>query len=289
MVQIQNILCPVDFFPASERALEYAIALARNYGARLHILHVVSSVSPTSYEFSINSADLIRTFEQQALETVEKMGQSARSSGIEVKTAVRTGDIDDELKVSIGETATDFMVMGTHGRRGFERWFMGSVTERLLRHAPVPVLILSDAHADLRIPPDVKKILVTTDFSEGTNEAMAYALSLAQEAPAEVTLLHVVQHPPERAESVKPLTNLAEHLNSMVPDEARDWCKVRSSVEMGTPYQRIIAATEDSDIDLLVMNIHGKGMVERALMGSTAERVIRAVTCPVLAVPAKIQ
>ena len=97
-------------------------------------------------------------------------------------------------------------------------------------------------------------------------------------------------HTPEQAESVKPLTEvLAEHLDSMVPDEARDWCEVHSSVEIGTPYQRIIAATEDSDIDLLVMNIHGKGMVERALMGSTAERVIRAVTCPVLAVPAKIQ
>ena len=92
MVQIQNILCPVDFFPASERALEYAIALARNYGARLHILHVVSPVSPTSYEFSINTADLIRTFEQQALETVEKMGQSARSSGIEVETLLRISD-----------------------------------------------------------------------------------------------------------------------------------------------------------------------------------------------------
>ena len=290
MVQIQNILCPVDFFPASQRALEYATALARNYEARLHILHVVSPVLPTSYEFSINTADLTRSFEQQTLATVEKMGQSARSSGIEVNTAVRTGDIADELKVSIGETATDFMVMGTHGRRGFERWFMGSVTERLLRHATVPVLILSDAHADLRVPPDLKKILVTTDFSEGTNEAMSYSLSLAQEARAEVTLLHVVQHTPEQAESVKPLTEvLAEHLDSMVPDEARDWCEVHSSVEIGTPYQRIIAATEDSDIDLLVMNIHGKGMVERALMGSTAERVIRAVTCPVLAVPAKIQ
>ncbi len=290
MVQIQNILCPVDFFPASQRALEYAIALARNYGARLHILHVVSPVLPRSYEFSSSTADLIRTFEEQALENVEKMGQSARSSGIEVETAVRTGDIADELKVSIAETATDFMVMGTHGRRGFERWILGSVTERLLRHAPVPMLTLSDAHADLRVPPDIRKILVTTDFSEGTNEAMSYALSLAQEAPAEVTLLHVVQQPPERAEPVKSLADvLQDHLDSMVPDEARDWCKVRSSVEIGTPYHRIIAVAENSAIDLLVMNIHGKGMLDRALMGSTAERVIRAVTCPVLAVPAKIQ
>ena len=245
---------------------------------------------PTSSGFSINTADLMQEFEQQALETVEEMGQSARSSGIEVETAVRTGDVDDELKTSIAETANDFMVMGTHGRRGFERWIMGSVTERILRHAPVPVLILSDAHADLRVPPHIREILVTTDFSKGTNDAMSYALSLAQEADAEVTLLHVVRQLPERAKPVKPLAEvLGEHLDSLVPDEDRDWCKVRSKIEIGTPYQRIIAATENSDVDLLVMNIHGKGMVDRALMGSTAERVIRAVTCPALAVPARFQ
>ena len=77
MIDIQNVLCPVDFFPASQRALEYSIGVARNYKATLHILHVVSPVMPTSYEFSLNTAELLQTFEQQATERVEQMRTDA--------------------------------------------------------------------------------------------------------------------------------------------------------------------------------------------------------------------
>ncbi len=290
MVKIQNVFCPIDFFPASHRALEYSIALARNYEATLHILHVVSPVLPTSYEFSINTADLVRSFEEQAQKSVEKMGKQARSSGIEVITNVRTGDIDGELKVAIAESNADIVIMGTHGRRGFERWFLGSVTERLLRHSPVPVLVLSDSEGPIRVPPEVEKIVVTTDFSEGTSEAMDYALAIAQEAPAEVTLLHIVRQPPAHAESVESLAQVLEdHLSALVPDEARDWCQVQAKVEVGTPFERILDLVDKSRVDLLVMNIPGKGMVDRAMMGATAERLIRTATCPVLAVPARMK
>lgn len=287
MIAIKNVLCPVDFFPASQRALEYSVALARNYGATLHILHVVSPILPTSYEFSVNTADFVREFEEQAIARIGKMEGDARSAGIEAQTAVRTGDIDEELKGAISASGADIVVMGTHGRRGFERWFLGSVTERLLRHCSVPVLVLSDTGTDMKVPPDVEKVLVTTDFSEGTNEAMSWALAIAQEAPAEVTLMHVVQQPAERAGDVEGLADiLEEHLSSMVPAEVRNWCTVGSRVEIGTPYQKILSILEESDVDLLVMNIHGKGMLSRALMGTTAERVIRGADCPVLAVPA---
>ena len=286
MIKMQNILCPVDFFAASQRALEYSIGVARNYQATLHILHVVSPVMPTSYEFSLNTADLLQTFEKQAVEKVEEMRTDALTAGIEVRTSVRIGDIDAELKVAINESHADLVIMGTHGRRGFEHWFLGSVTERLLRHCPVPVLTLSDLGESIRVPPDIEKILVTTDFSEGTTTAMAYALSLAQEAPAEVTLLHVVQQPPERTEPAEGVAEiLEEHLSSMVPDEVRLWCEVRARVEIGTPYVRVLEIAEEEGVDLIVMNIHGKGMLDRFLMGATAERVLRGARCPVLAVP----
>ena len=215
------------------------------------------------------------------------MRAGALAAGIEVQTAVRLGDIDEQLKVAIDKSNADLVIMGTHGRRGFERWFLGSVTEGLLRHCPIPVLTLSDLESSIRVPPDVEKILITTDFSEGTTTAMAYALALAQEAPAEVTLLHVVQQPPELSRAAEGVAGiLEEHLTSMVPDDVRNWCNVRAQVEIGTPYQRILNMAEESDVDLIVMNIHGKGMLDRALMGATAERVLRGARCPVLAVPA---
>jgi nucleotide-binding universal stress UspA family protein len=287
MIQFKNILCPVDFFPASERALEYSVALAGNYGARLHVLHVVSPVIPTSYEFPLNTAELAESLQEAAREKIEPLKARADSAGIEVDTLVRTGDIDESLLEAIEETTAEIVIMGTHGRRGFERWFLGSVTERLLRHSPVPVLTMSDVPSRIRIPPDVNKILVTTDFSEGTTEAMGYALALAQEAPAEVILYHVIEQPPERAPSVEEVSSVLEdHLSGLVPEEARAWCEVRSKVEVGTPYQRILAMAESEEVDLIVMNIHGKGLFERTLLGTTAERVLRATECPLLAVPA---
>ena len=287
MINFNNVLCPVDFFPASQRALEYAMGVARNYKATLRILHIVSPVMPTSYEFSLNTADLLQTFQKQSEERLEQLKKEAVSAGLKTETAVRVGDIDEELKVGIDESHADIVVMGTHGRHGFERWFLGSVTERLLRHCPVPVLTLSDVGSEIRVPPNVEKILVTTDFSEGTSTAMAYAFALAQEAPAQVALLHVVQQPPERKEPAEGVAKiLEEHLASMVPDEVRNWCDVRAEVAIGTPYQRILSVAEETDVDLIVMNIHGKGLLDRTLIGATAERVLRAAKCPVLAVPA---
>ena len=155
MIRIKNVLCPIDFFPASEHALEYSIGIAKNYEATLHILHVVSPVLPTSYEFSLKIADLVATFKKQADERIEKYEATAKSNGVDVETAVRVGEIDTELQTSIDETQADLVVMGTHGRRGFERWLLGSVTERLLRHCPVPVLTMSDLDREIAVPPDL--------------------------------------------------------------------------------------------------------------------------------------
>jgi nucleotide-binding universal stress UspA family protein len=286
MIQIKNVLCPIDFFAASERALRYSIGLARNYDATLHVLHVVSPVLPASYEFSVNTADLVETFKKQAEDRMGEVRTDAHNEGIRVETIVRVGDVDAELADAVDQSDADLLVMGTHGRRGFERWFLGSVTERLLRHCAVPILMMSDLDADPAVPPDLKKILVTTDFSEGTSGAMDYAIALAQEAPASLTLLHVVEQPPERKASVEGVASiLEEHLDSMVPDSVRDWCEVKAEVVIGTPYQRILAVAHEEHADIIVMNIHGKGMLERALMGTTAERVLRAAECPVLAIP----
>ncbi|MBI4481813.1 MAG: universal stress protein [Acidobacteria bacterium] len=288
MVRIENILCPVDFYPASQRALEYAIALARNYEARLHILHVAAPLPAGAYKYAIDTVSLIRSSEQEALRHLDKMAKPAKAAGVPVVTAVRTGDIDAELKRGVELYKADLVVMGTHGRRGFERWFLGSVTERLLRHLPVPILTLAATKETESVPPAIKHILVTTDFSEGSADAMSYALSLAQESQARVTLLHVLDDPageiPDRYRAVL-LRGIREQLQEMVPDEVRNWCEVTTEVEVGVPYRRILTLAAERSVDLLVMNIHGKGMLDRALLGVTAERVIRAAPCPVLAIP----
>ena len=202
---------------------------------------------------------------------------------------VRVGDVHDEIKRAIDVLKPNLVVLGTHGRRGVERWFMGSTTERLLRHSPVPLLTISgNNNAAAAEEPRFKRILVTTDFSEGTADALAYAFAMAQENESRVTLLHVI-HDVAADLSGKyrdPLTKgIQSELEELVPAEAKDWCDVVTKVVTGMPYRIILRTLEDEKVDLLVMNIHGKGMLDRALLGSTAERVVRAARCPVMLIP----
>src|SRR5262245_27902730 len=219
---------------------------------------------------------------------MNKLVARLKGMGVTAKTEIVVGDVYDEIKGSIEDLKPDLIVMGTHGRRGVERWFMGSTTEKLLRHSPVPLVTISAAGEKSLTAPRFRRILVTTDFSDGTADALAYAFSVAQENESEITLLHVVHDisvdmSGRYQDSL--LNGVRRQLEDLIPAEARNWCNVLTRVETGVPYRIIQRILEDQKIDLLVMNIHGKGMLERALLGSTAERVVRAASCPVMSIP----
>jgi len=288
MITITKILCPVDFFPASDAAVNYAAGLAANYDAAVHLLHVISPMPAGVYEYAIDTTEILKSMEESTIGEMNKLVARVKQAGAFAKAEVRVGDVYDEIKRSIEVLKPDLVVMGTHGRRGVERWFMGSTTEKLLRHSPVPLVTISATGEKSMAAPRFRRILVTTDFSEGTQDALAYAFSVAQENESQVLLLHVL-HDVDTEMSVKyraPLINgVQRELDDMVPAEARNWCNIETLVETGVPYRIILRMLEDEKIDLLVMNIHGKGMLDRALLGSTAERVIRAASCPVMMIP----
>jgi nucleotide-binding universal stress UspA family protein len=286
VINIKKILCPVDFFPASDAAVKYAAGLAANYNATIHLLHVVTPIPLTVYEYVVDTSDIIRSMETSSSEEMNKLVAGLKGTGVQTETEVRLGDVYDEIKRVIEETKPDLIVMGTHGRRGVERWFMGSTTEKLLRHTPVPMVTIAAAGEKFLAPP--RRIMVTTDFSEGTSDALAFAFSVAQENESNVTLLHVVNDVEADVSGRyrDPLVNgVRKQLEDMVPAEARNWCDIVTRVETGVPYRIIKRVLEDERIDLLVMNIHGKGMLDRALLGSTAERVVRTAGCPVMMIP----
>ena len=288
MITISKILCPVDFFPASDAAVNHAVGLAANYEARIHLVHVITPLLPTAYEYAIDTAAVMDSLEKNARDEMEKLAARAKQAGVQADIEIRIGDVYDEIKYAIEAEKPELLVMGTHGRRGVERWFMGSTTEKLLRHSPVPLLTISASGEKFGSVPRFRRILVTTDFSEGTADALSYAFSVAQENEARITLLHVI-HDVAADVSGKYRDSLIQgvekQLQDLVPAEARNWCDVVTRVETGVPYRIILRTLEDEKVDLLVMNIHGKGMLDRALLGSTAERVVRAAFCPVMAIP----
>ncbi len=286
MISIHKILCPVDFFPASDKAVNYAAGLAEKYDATIYLLHAVTPVVPMAYEYPIDTVAIARSMEEASKDEMKKLAAKLKTRGVNAESRIQVGAVHDVIKRAISVVKPDLIAMGTHGRTGIDRWFLGSETEWLMRHTPVPVLTIS-AKERLR-EPLFRKILVTTDFSEGTAAALEYAFSIAQENESRITLLHVVNDiamDVSRKYRDSIIDGIETKLENMVPQEARDWCDIRTKVEVGHPYRLIERTLEKEKPDLLVMNIHGKGMLDRALLGSTAERVVRAAKCPVLLIP----
>ncbi len=289
MINIKTILCPVDFFPASDAAVNYAAGLAARYDAAVHLLHVVTPVAAGTYEYAIDTTDIMRSIQKRSMNEINELLARIKRTGIAAESELRVGDVYQEIKAAIDNLSPDLIVMGTHGRRGVERWFLGSTTEKLLRHTPVPLVTISAASEKSWNEPRFRKILVTTDFSDGTPDALSYAFSVAQENESLVVLRHVIQDMSADDLSGKYRDSLTDgvrrQLEDLVPVEATNWCDIVTRVDIGVPYRIILRTIEDGRPDLLVMNIHGKSMLDRALLGSTAERVVRAAPCPVMIIP----
>jgi nucleotide-binding universal stress UspA family protein len=284
MIRIERILCPVDFFPASLRAVDYAITLANNYAAALHLVHVVSPILYSAEQYALNVSEIIDALEKESAQKMKKLEKKARAAGVTVTTRIRTGNVASGISAAIDATKPDIVVMGTHSRRGLEKLFLGSVTEHFVRRLPIPLLTVR-GRKRTRI---LRRILVTTDFSKGTPEALNCALSVAKENHARVTLLHVLEEvraltsKKYRAELAK---RVERRLLGLVPTGARKWCDIQIRIEAGTAYSEILTVARKHKIDLVVMNTHGKSMLDRALLGSTSDRVARAADCPVMLVP----
>jgi nucleotide-binding universal stress UspA family protein len=292
MIRFKKILCPVDFFKTSSRAFDYALKLSQHYEAKVHAIHVVVPVVTGSYAAPINAEDLTSDFKKESERFLKDLRARASKKGVDVTTEVLVGDIDREILRASAKQKADLVVMGTHGRRGFERLVLGSVTERLVRHCPVPLLTVGLGKKAGAVPPDIRRILLTTDFSSGTADAVAHALSIAQECQASLTLLHVMHETAvnmagEYRDAL--VKGVEAQLQKLVPEAALDWCDVNVRVETGLPYEVIAKVIKSGKFDLVAMNIHGKSLLDRAFIGSIAERTLRSASasCPVLLIPPK--
>ena len=219
------------------------------------------------------------------------MGPSDQS----VEIVVRPGDAAKEIRHEAERLPFGLLICGTHGRSGFERLFLGSVTEKVLRSTRVPVLTIPPLVREPG-PPLYKTILCPLDFSDSSLRALEYALSLAQEANARLVLLHAIEDVPGDAGvaalgllSVRDYYQQIEQdaftrLKSAVPDDARVWSRPEERVVKGRAYKEILKMVVDEGVDLVVMGVQGKGIVDRFVFGSTTHRVIREAGCPVLTV-----
>ena len=186
--------------------------------------------------------------------------------------------------------------MGTHGRRGFKRLLLGSVTEAVLREAPCPVLTVPP-HAPATVSQALtfKRILCPMDFSPSALQALGFALDLARQAEGRVMLFHVVEWLTEEEPRTSAYFNVSEYrrymvedaqerLRNLVAEESRAWVEIDDVIVFGRPYREILRAAESKPADLIVMGAQGRGGIGLALFGSTTQQVVRGAMCPVLTV-----
>lgn len=300
MSRITKILVSVDFSEPSRTAVNYGSAMALRFDATLFLLHVVPSPAAMAYAFPFDSQELQWRQFEDAKKQMSGLLPAEYREKLRYHLMLRGGQVEEEICGLALDENVSLVVMGTHGRRAVGRWLLGSVTEHVLRRLQVPVMTVShlDPRKELKDPSDIsiRKILYATDLSEGASHGIDYAVSLAGEFNAELDVLNVVQdfhwaysaeYLPADVESLmfRRIDNARADLEASLTPETRARVKVTPVVLEGTPYQEILRFAEERNVDLIVLNLQGRGFLERAVLGSTAERVVRGAHVPVLGVP----
>jgi len=294
MLKIERILCPTDFSDFSERAYDYGLSLARHYNAELYLLHVVRPVIIGYPEYAIPDSvnEFYGELREHAEDQLREFAKVHAEGGVQARVAVEEGVVTESILDFAHKNSVDMIVMGTHGRRGFQRLTLGSVSERVLRRAGCPVLAVRRPAHDFVAPESkgepvhLRKILFCSDFSECSERALKYALSLATEYKSELTLLHVLEHAPSPEERDVEDARVVHLLEGKIPEEARTSCSVRTIVRTGKPYEEIVKLAEQEQTDLIVVGVRGRNVLDLALFGSTTHRVLQLGPCPVLAIHA---
>lgn len=298
MIQITRVLCPVDFSEFSRHALRHAIAVAGWYEASVTVLHVFTNV-PNMDVPGVPLADP----NHELLITSMQAFAGPTPPGVPVSFVARcASDTPAEIVGQAKTLMSDLIVIGSHGRSGFERLLLGSVAEKVVRKSPCPVMVVPPRASDARgaglIHGGRPRILCALDFSDASLGALEYAISLAEEADADLTLFHSIEVPPELRQPIPVPADFnidqchaaaeAEclvRLRELVPPSVRTYCHVETAVREGAAYRQVLRLAAEQTTDLIVMGVHGRGAVDLLLFGSNTARVIRAAACPVLIVP----
>lgn len=268
MINIKRILCPTDLSPLSGKAMRYALALARAHEAELIFFHCTPDVDG---------------------EEKLKASVSEHTGASDARLIVAAADDIGEAIMTQAQAENVELIVMRSRRRPHRAALLGSTAESVCRNAPCPVLVMHNDE-DEHVSNQLKRVLVAYDFSDYSELALKYGLSIAQEHQAEVHLLHVL---PSRSVNEPEIAwypvggesayhTAARRLQRVVPSEVHLWCDVKTAVSEGHAYREILHYAEKNEIDLISVGAHGAGFGMRALFGSNVDRVLRQAPCPVL-------
>ncbi len=293
LVSLKTILVATDFSASSDAALHYAAAIARRHQSRVLLEHVVAAEARPAIPIEPLPPELDQ-LRHEAEQQLEQQLRDPALAGLPCEPVLERGTLWQALENSVEERKVDLLVAGTHGRVGLKKVLMGSAAEEIFRFATCPVLTVGP-HVDpmLLAGGKLQHVLYATDFSAGSLHALPYALALAREDEAALTVLHVVTAtvPTELAT----METISYH-DKLVDDARRQLEKVASEhqepgikpellVACGTPADCILRKAAERNSSLIVMGVHA-GAVRTAshVPWTVAHRVVCQAHCPVLTV-----
>ena len=294
-IPIKRILIATDFSDASRNALRYAAAIAGHHGARLYIVHVVSSLG---YKMVGPGAE-VEAAELATRELKELWGKlGGAGEGIEPVLIVRRGEVCGELEDLIQKELIDLVVVGTHGRTGVSKVMLGSVAEEIFRKVSCPVLTVGPNSAcdwPQREPGAEKVIVFATDFGDAALKAFPYAISLASHCRSKLILLHVAK-PLLTTEPTPIFGRTLEAVNEQVRAASQQRLAELIPKDAQVEYELIVRCCllVDAILDeasrsaagLIVLGVHRKSLLFPSghLPSTTVYGVVIAAKCPVLTI-----
>lgn len=291
---IKRILVPVDFSEFSDNAVKYALFLAEKFCASVTLLHAV-----VLFHEDIDEEEHMKSYEaiikKKEAERAKRMDihcKLAEKKGISIKSVLIRGfSAADAVLEHTNEKKYDLIVMGTHGRSGLMKWWLGSVSEKVVRHSHVPVLTI---HKEYKRH-NLNKILVPVDFSDFSRNAVKNGKALAEASDAKLTFLHAVEqeaHPTFYASSLSPILKANPQLKKQITENLVKFTRVSKDeadyiVVEGKAHKAIAETAKKKGIHLIIMASRGDSALDHLLLGSNAERVVQVAHCPVLTVERK--
>jgi nucleotide-binding universal stress UspA family protein len=280
-IALKNVLFLTDFSEASEAAMPFAAAIAKDYGARLHVLHVLTPVIPETCVEAIHA--------DQELARAEMAKLDSRLAGIAHDTEMARGvGAWPAIEQAIREQAIDLIVLGTHGRTRAQKLLFGSFAEEVWRRSNVPVLTIGPhVRKEASSSATFHSILFATNFSKPCEAAAPFAISLAEENNADLNLLYVAPKPGKSQQGEFAISDVKQRLKDVVPDDAKNWCHASPIVRYGEATEGILEVAAERGADLIVLGIRNAAghlgaatHLERAI----AHKVVTHARCPVLTV-----
>jgi nucleotide-binding universal stress UspA family protein len=285
-VALTKIMMLTDFSQVSNLALQYALALARRYDARIYLTHILS---PDSYQLAEPGlAEMTYQRMRQAAEQgIADILISGTMRGVPHEVVLQEGSVWPTVEKLIQEHEIDLVVTGTHGRGQMAKMLIGSVAEEIFRQAGCAVLTVGPrVKGEAPHEVELKNILFATDFGPGATRAAEYAFSLAQEHGARLTVLHVIEEAAAYTlESEKRLRELnIQRMKMFMPPESDNWCKTEFRVTFGEATEEILQQARETKAELVVMGAKRRKSFAGHAPLTVAYNVVAKANCPVLTV-----